>query len=220
MIGLTLVTPPAAEPATLAQAKAFCRVDSSFTLDDTLITSLIAAGRFEAEAYTHRAIFNQQWRLSLDRFPIFWMKSSVKSIEDSYYPYQYFFEGLNILLPKPQCVTVDSITYVDTAGVTQTLDSSGYFVDTDSEPARIIPTPGAFWPTMQIYKPGSVKITYTCGSYGDGVRVNTCPANVTTAVCVYVAHFYANREGNLPIPDAFYRLLDPVKFDTFCLSFY
>jgi hypothetical protein len=173
-----------------------------------------------AENYTNRAFFNQQWTLSMDRFPFFWNRNSIKNIEESYYPYSFYFQGLTLQLPKPRAVSVDLITYFDVAGVQLTLDPSNYYLDNSTEPARLIPANGAYWPSVEIYQPGAVKITYTCGSYGDGVTINTCPQNVFTAVALLTAHFYGNREGNQPIPDAFYRLLDSEKFVTFSYSSY
>jgi hypothetical protein len=71
-----------------------------------------------------------------------------------------------------------------------------------------------------VYSPGSIQITYVAGSYGDGVEVNTCPKNVCTAIKVYCSHFYVNREGDKPLPDAFFRLLDPVRFTAFGFQSY
>lgn len=215
MYSLSLITPPAVEPVSLTAVKQFCTIDPSFTDDDQLLQGFISAARAEAENYASRAFFNQQWRLSLDRFPMYWGQNTIKNISDSYFPYQYFFDGLTIRLPKPKCVSVDSITYVDESGTQRTLYPSSYFVDLDSEPARIIPYPGSFWPTISAFIPGSVKITFTCGSYGDGIEVNTCPGTVVTAISLLAAHFYGNREGTTDIPDAFYRLLDGERFEVF-----
>lgn len=218
--GLNITAQPAIEPITLNEAKAFCSVDNDFRLDDALISGLISAARMEAERYTRRAFFNQGWRLSLDYFPMFWFSSTLKNIRETYYPYSYFFDATTILLPKPRLVSVDSITYIDATYTKQTLDPSCYVYDCDSEPARVSPPFNAYWPTTSCYTPGSIKVNFTTGTYGDGILVNTIPANVKTAVALLTSHFYVNREGQQPIPDAFYRLLDSERFETFALNLY
>ena len=67
MRGLTLVTAPASEPVSLAEAKAHLRIEAAD--DDSLIGALITAARQSAEAHMRRALMSQTWRLSLDRFP-------------------------------------------------------------------------------------------------------------------------------------------------------
>lgn len=62
-----LLTPPAAEPLSLTEAKAFLRVEHSD--DDTLIAALIAAARGHVEAFARCALIAQTWRLVLDRWP-------------------------------------------------------------------------------------------------------------------------------------------------------
>ena len=213
--GLNLISPPAIEPVSLDQAKSFCTVSRGFTDDDQLISGLISAAREVAETYIRRSIFNQSWLLTLDNFPLFWGRSTVKNIAESSFPYSYFFEGVTIKLPRPHCVSVSSIQYLDVNGDSQTLSSSNYVLDTNSEPARLIPAPNFYWPTATVYIPGSVQIEFVSGTWGDGVEVNTCPQNVVTAISLLAAHFYGNREGAAPIPDAFYRLLDSVRFTSF-----
>jgi len=65
-MSLQLNTPPAAEPVTLAQAKAWLRVESGDD-EDALIASLIPAARARAEWHTGRAFVTQGWTLWLDR---------------------------------------------------------------------------------------------------------------------------------------------------------
>ena len=62
-----LLTAPAAEPLTLAEAKAFLRVE--VTDDDDLIAALIASARIHVEAQTRRALITQSWRISADAWP-------------------------------------------------------------------------------------------------------------------------------------------------------
>ncbi len=58
-----LIIGPGEEPLTLADAKAWCRIDA--TDEDALLTALIAAARLHVEALTGRALITQTWRLVL-----------------------------------------------------------------------------------------------------------------------------------------------------------
>ncbi|MGD9839603.1 MAG: head-tail connector protein [Afipia sp.] len=62
-----LVTAPAAEPLSLADAKAFLRVEHGD--DDAIITALVSAARHHVEALARCALITQTWRLVLDRWP-------------------------------------------------------------------------------------------------------------------------------------------------------
>jgi uncharacterized phiE125 gp8 family phage protein len=62
-----LLTGPAVEPVSLAEAKAFLRVEHG--ADDDVITALIAGARIYAEAQTRRALITQSWRLVCDAWP-------------------------------------------------------------------------------------------------------------------------------------------------------
>ena len=58
-----LLAGPAEEPVSLAEAKAFLKVDD--TAEDGLIGALIAAARLHVESITGRALITQTWRLML-----------------------------------------------------------------------------------------------------------------------------------------------------------
>ncbi|MCH8851207.1 MAG: phage head-tail connector protein [Planctomycetes bacterium] len=91
------LTAPAEEPVTTAEAKSWMNVDISS--DDTMIASMVAAARLQAELYTGRTFVATQWQVVYDDFP------------DARDP---------ILLPKPPLLFVKQIKYTDTDGVTQT----------------------------------------------------------------------------------------------------
>ena len=67
---LTQLSPPSAEPLSLAEAKLHLRVGADITEDDGLIAALIVTARQQAEHRTGRALVSQQWRYAIDAFPV------------------------------------------------------------------------------------------------------------------------------------------------------
>ena len=66
-MALTLLTAPAAEPLTLAEAKAWLRIDAAD--DDAAIADTLRAARLAVEAASGRLLMPQTWRWTLDRWP-------------------------------------------------------------------------------------------------------------------------------------------------------
>jgi uncharacterized phiE125 gp8 family phage protein len=64
---LILLTPPAAEPVTLAEMKAYLRVEHDD--EDAAIAQLISAARRACESAMRRAFIAQTWRLTRERWP-------------------------------------------------------------------------------------------------------------------------------------------------------
>lgn len=161
-MGLTLNAAPATDPLTLAEAKAHLRVTA--TDEDALITSLITAATDSAEIFTGRALVTQTWDLTLDSFPCV------------------------IEVPKPPLVSVTSITYIDTDGATQTLATTEYTVDTKSEPGRIVPAYGKYWPSTREV-PNAVTIRFVAG-YGNAAAV---PKSIKQGMLMQIEHMFDNR---------------------------
>lgn len=170
ILSLRLLTPPAAEPVTLTQAKNQCRV--TISTDDELISAYITAARELCERWTHRAFFNQTWRLTLDHFPLYpwWQGTSRITDRHDWWYYSSVWRGYMIQVPRPRLVSVTSIKYMDVTLTRRILDPDSYIIDGSSEPGRIVPAPGCFWPYTQVYQPGSVQIDFVAGSYGDGTQ--------------------------------------------------
>lgn len=133
-----LVSPPAVEPITLAEAKAHLRVTHS--AEDDLIDGLITAARQHAEEYTKRAFITQTWEVTLDAFPT----------------------G-QIRLPRPPLQEVAEVAYTDGNGDEQTVAS----FTTRPHPVApaIYPLYAAEWP-IALDDVGAVRVTFTAG-YGD-----------------------------------------------------
>lgn len=201
---LRRIVAPSAEPVTLAEAKAHVRVDIS--TDDTLISALITAAREWCEAHTRRAFVRQTWKLTLDRLP--------GSVD---YPEYVSFGDEPIELPRPPLFNFSSITYVDSAGTTQTL--SGYRLDSESEPARLTPAYGETWPTTRDQM-GAVTIIYEAG-YPEGQgspsdQTTNVPQSVKQAILLLVGHWYEHRESStevtvVEVPQAVQFILAPYR---------
>jgi uncharacterized phiE125 gp8 family phage protein len=166
---LKLITGPAAEPFTAAQAKQHLRVDESD--DDTLIDTLILAARQKVESDCNRALMSQTWDLYLDAFPV--------------------NESPGIVVPNAPLQSVTSINYTDTSGDSQTWDSSKYRVDAISNPGRITPEFSETWPSTQSIT-GAVVVRFVAG-YGDAST--TVPRDLLQAMLMLIGHWYENRES-------------------------
>ncbi|ESR22794.1 head-tail connector protein [Lutibaculum baratangense] len=110
---LFLVNPPAAEPVSLAEAKAFLKVETDD--EDVLIGTLIAAARLHVEAATRRVLMSQGWRLVLDGWP----------------------PRRRIEIPLSPVRSVDQIMVYDDAGDPTVLPETEWLADAVSFPARI-----------------------------------------------------------------------------------
>ena len=138
--------------------------------DDALIASFVQAAINELDGidgWLGRALVTQTWQLVLDTFP-----------------------ACAIRLPLPPLQSVDSISYIDGDGASQTLDPADYRVFApDSDPGRVEPAYGLSWPAVR-GQSGAVTITYTCG-YGDPADV---PELIRTYIRLRVGQYYENRE--------------------------
>ena len=163
-MALVLITGPAEEPVTVAEAKAHLRVD--LPDEDTLIEGLIAAARQWVEQYCRRALVTQTWEWRADWWP-----------------------GKPIYLAWPPLASVTSIKGTDESGNETTVSASNYLVDAGSEPGRVTLKLTGSWPATEV-KPGGVAVRYVAG-YGAASAV---PRVFKQAILLIVGHLYENRE--------------------------
>lgn len=182
---------PTTEPVSLAEAKTFCKVEASITDDDALITGLIQAAREYAEKWTGRALAQRQFVLVMDSHPYYTDTiQSQLAYPPSYYSLPRYSTTLwnysqMIKLPKSPLKSVDSMRYIDASGNAQTLyQDVNFVVDRISEPGRIFPIPGQFWPA-DLYVANSVEIVFTAGY--DPSPTKTAETHTTGAVITNVA---------------------------------
>ncbi|MCB1474082.1 MAG: phage head-tail connector protein [Rhodobiaceae bacterium] len=184
---MILVTPPASEPVSLAEAKAFLRLDNSD--DDTLIDTLIATARVALELRTGRYFVTQGWRYVRDAWP----------------------SSRLVSLPASPLQSVDAVTVYDDDGDPAVLPATGYIVDTASVPPRLKLRSSALADPGQALN--GIEIDLTAG-YGTAADV---PAPLKTAILQLVAHWYESREpvafGDAanPVPQTVDALVAPYK---------
>lgn len=167
-MSLNLITGPAQEPVTLAEAKLHLRVTDSS--EDALITSLISASRSLAEHETGRALITQTWERVLDAFP-----------------------AAEIMLGRPTVLAITSITYLDTTGTLQTLSGSRYVLDADSPAGYVACATGYSWPDT-IDAMNAVRVRFTAGY---GALASAVPSDIKQWMLLQIGTMYANREGIL-----------------------
>jgi uncharacterized phiE125 gp8 family phage protein len=196
-MGLTLVTPPAVEPLSLDAAKLHLR-QGDIVDEDSLIDTLIRAARQYVETFTRRALITQTWDWQMDAFPC---------------------DDACLDLPLANTTAVTSITYVDTAGATQTWSSSLYQTDLPSGPkaqrGRIAPAYAQFYPLTRSQL-NAVTVRFVAGYGAAGSFV---PESILAGIKLLVGHWFVNREavvvgigvGTVAVPSSIDALLWPYR---------
>jgi len=161
---ITLVTGPVLEPVTLADAKAFCRVDSND--EDDLFALLIRAARVYAEGVQHRAYITRTLKLTTDQW------------ENPF------------IIPLPPLQSVSSVKYLDVDGTQQTLAATVYSVGTTHEPGRVTLAFDQVYPTLRGVV-DQIEITYLAGY---GLTPETVPQTIRTAILMLVNDRWQQRE--------------------------
>ena len=176
---VTTLTPSAALPLSLVEAKKHLRVDTSD--DDAAVTAQLFAAVNSVESHIWRKLIVATLQLTLRKFPVV---------------------NNRILLPVPPLVSVDSITYTDDDDTLQTLATSAYNVVSYEDPGSIEPVYGTNWPTIRS-KPGGVTITFKAG-YAAKITSVDDTANTITITGRTVADgdkfTLYNSGGALPAP--------------------
>lgn len=168
-----LITAPAVEPISLAEARLHLRIDDDNTTDDALIELLITAAREQAEHELGRRLITQTWDMVLDAFP-----GNSEAIE------------LHWDLVKP--ASIAQITYLDTSGVVQTMDPGDYELDPHSLPGYVFPAAGVNWPGDVADSANAVKVRVVCGFGAAGSDV---PATIREWIKLQLGALYRNREA-------------------------
>lgn len=138
----------------------------------------------EAEHITGRSLLPQWWTLVMNRFPV-----------------------RAVVLPKPPFLDVVTVTYVDSAGVTQTLESSPPMFRTivpsgpKARKGALVPLEGETWPDTRSDTPDAVRIRYKAGyplgpGEGDPAQI---PEDLLQARLLAIAEYHKQRSESVHI---------------------
>lgn len=185
MPGHILVTPPAVEPLTLAEAKLHLRVEHS--ADDTLITVLITTARQVCEAYTGRALITQTLAL--------WLNSP--------------FGGTTITLPRAPLQSVTSLSTFNDSDAESIYSAANYRVDTIRTPGQLVLDDDSSLPDARTVN--GIKIVYVVG-YGN--TATDVPAALRQGMLAHIAVLYEQRgeqDIDVLLPSLSRQLYHPYK---------
>src|SRR5438477_7546421 len=181
-----LTTPPAVEPVTLAEAKAYLRFDGD--AEDELIGTLIAAARRHVEAATGLALIAQAWSHFLDHWP----------------------HGPIVTLPLAPLIAIEEVSVYGDDDEAAIIDPAHYYADTLARPARLVLRPDRIWPPPGRAANGiEIKV-----AAGHGPSASDVPQGLRTAILRLIAYWFENRgddaiEANAPLGVA--HLLQPYR---------
>ena len=187
-MALVLMSGPAVEPVTVAEAKAHMRIDGS--AEDTVIASLVLTSRLHVEAALSLALITQSWRVLLDRWP----------------------QGDTLELPLQPLQAVTEVRVRNASGGAPAVPATSYLVDIASKPPRLV------WNSAVRPVPGvaanAIEIDITAGF---GATAASVPAPLRHAILLLTAHWYEHRDPSdigtdaARVPDAVSDLIQPFR---------
>lgn len=184
-----LLAGPATEPVTLAEAKAFLRVDGSD--EDSFISTLITAARLHTESVSSRAMISQSWRVVRDRWP----------------------PDRRVRLPVAPLRSLSAIRAYDTDGNATVLTLAEFQPETGVSPASLfVPALVSGMPAIRDH--AGLEIDYVAG-YGDAPE--DVPQDLRHAVLTLVGYWFEHRDAVIVagsgavVPAGFDLLVEPYK---------
>lgn len=165
------ITNPAdvALPVSVAEAKVYCRTDEDDTSEDSLFENLIRAAVADAEAFMHRWIVEQEFKIKLRT----WITTELGVL-----PLKYT-SGNPVVVAR----------YFDVTNAVQTLTTNNYEIVDDLEVPYIRFIAGSL-PILNENRTAPIEITFTAGW-----PVAEIPQNIKLAILTHVAWHYDNRSA-------------------------
>ncbi|MFZ4532796.1 MAG: head-tail connector protein [Alsobacter sp.] len=176
---------PAAEPLTLADLKAWLRLDGSD--EDDLLVALLTAARCAVVEAAGRRLVTQDWRMVLDAWPP---------------------DGI-LTLPLAPVQAVTAVRVRDAAGGATVLPASAWLLDASSDPPRLLLMGSPQAPGRRL---GGIEVDLTAG-YGPPAAVPE-PLRMAvrlTAACLYEHRGDGPDKAVAAVPPAAATLIAPFR---------
>ena len=175
----SVITSISSNTLTISALAAAVTSGSAVTTSDShaSVLSAIKAATAQVEAYLNRALLTQTIKFQADYFPNAIGGYSMLSYNAR--SKQNFFT-----LPRPKLQSVTTFKYYSTLNVLTDFSSSNYYVDSISEPSRLVLNDSAFWPT-DARRYAAIEIVYNAG-YGS-LRADV-PSAIREAIKLQVAY--------------------------------
>jgi uncharacterized phiE125 gp8 family phage protein len=175
-----VIVPPSQEPVTIEQARRHLRATAD-EINDVDAADLIKRARQLVEDMADRALMDQTRALYLDGFP-----------------------AGEIRLPGGVVSQIDSITYTDPSGASQTVYGGDWVEYLHGEQPIILPV--SYWPNT-LYRDRSVTIQYRCG----WLDVEDVPGALVSAVLLVMGWLYDDATGEKWSDAAVINLVRPYR---------
>ena len=187
---LELTTAATEEPVDPGELMMRARISTSS--EGSLLTDMLAEALDAAELHTSSRFITQTWTAYYDRFA-----------------------DLVHGLPFAPAASITSVTYVDTDGDTQTVDSSVYELGTKYGIGRVRLKHDQSWPTdVRLHE----DVVIVKAVYGYGAKA-AVPLSIKAAIILHAANAYDQR-GEAVVPRAFYNLLARYNYSSYLPAFW
>lgn len=183
-----VVTPPEGLILAVADVRDDHLRSPNGSAEDAYIESLIKAATAMAEQEMRRSLQVQTLVRTLDAFG-----------DDD-------LDSDGIVLPRSPIIEVETVTYLDGAGDSQTVDADGYVLaetGRDMNTAgRLVLANGANWPSS-LTQAGAVSVTYRAGytEVGTSPEVEAVPESILQGIRLVVGELYKQRSLSVHLPN-------------------
>jgi uncharacterized phiE125 gp8 family phage protein len=196
----------AVEPITLDGAKSYLRLIG--TEEDDFVSLAISAARQKCEQIIDCSFVQTTWKYTLEFRGLY-----KESLLDSFFP----FIGIrsvndsSIVLPYPPLISLESITYVDSATIANVIPiDDGSIRAWKGTPGYITLSKTSYYPPWLGMPSSAVEIVYKAGY---GVDASKVPPTIKIAILMLVAHYFENRNTEIETPEAVCRLLNATAWN-------